>query len=200
MQRTGSTLVGLSVAALLGVSAIGFAAADSTDSSSTVGAAISDTVITGEVKTKIAADTRLQGSDVHVQTDNGVVTLTGSANSGSAKDAAEELARNVSGVHSVNNELTAPNAANEVGATVKHAAHRTAEVVSDTTITTKLKAKFDTDSQTKGSHVDVKTDNGVVMLTGTVVSNSQKAHLVHVARATSGVKQVDTSALTLASE
>jgi hyperosmotically inducible protein len=200
MQRTGSTLVGLSVAALLGVSAIGFAAADSTDSSSTVGAAISDTVITGEVKTKIAADTRLQGSDVHVQTDNGVVTLTGSANSGTAKDAAEELARNVSGVHSVNNELTAPNAANEVGATVKHAAHRTAEVVSDTTITTKLKAKFDTDSQTKGSHVDVKTDNGVVMLTGTVVSNSQKAHLVHVARATSGVKQVDTSALTLASE
>ena len=200
MQRTGSTLVGLSVAALLGVSAIGFAAADSTDSSSTVGAAISDTVITGEVKTKIAADTRLQGSDVHVQTDNGVVTLTGSANSGSAKDAAEELARNVSGVHSVNNELTAPNAANEVGATVRHAAHRTAEVVSDTTITTKLKAKFDTDSQTKGSHVDVKTDNGVVMLTGTVVSNSQKAHLVHVARATSGVKQVDTSALTLASE
>ena len=199
MQRIGSTLIGVSIAALLGVSAISVAA-DSTDSSSTVGAAISDTVITGQVKTKIAADSRLHGSDVHVETNNGVVTLTGSANSGTAKDAAEELARNVSGVHSVNNELTAPNAANEVGSSVKHAAHRTAEVVSDTTITTKLKAKFDTDSQTKGSHVDVKTDNGVVMLTGTVVSNSQKAHLVHVARATSGVKQVDTSALTLASE
>jgi len=199
MQRIGSTLIGVSIAALLGVSAISVAA-DSTDSSSTVGAAISDTVITGEVKTKIAADTRLQGSDVHVQTDNGVVTLTGSANSGSAKDAAEELARNVSGVHSVNNELAAPNATSEVGATVKHAAHATAEAVTDTTITTKLKTKFDTDSQTKGSHVDVKTDNGVVMLTGTVVSNAQKAHLVRVARATSGVKQIDTSGLTVATE
>jgi hyperosmotically inducible protein len=200
MQRIGSTFIGMSVAALLGVSAIGVAAADSTDSSASVGAAISDTVITGEVKSKIAADSRLQGSDVHVETNNGVVTLTGSANSGTAKDAAEELSRNVSGVHSVNDELAAPNAANEVGATVKHAAHRTAEVVTDTTITTKLKTKFDTDGQAKGSHVEVKTDNGVVMLTGTVVSNSQKAHLVRAARATSGVKQVDTSGLTVASE
>jgi hyperosmotically inducible protein len=157
-------------------------------------------VITGQVKTKIAADSRLHGSDVHVETNNGVVTLTGSANSGTAKDAAEELARNVSGVHSVNNELAAPNATSEVGATVKHAAHATAEAVTDTTITTKLKTKFDTDSQTKGSHVDVKTDNGVVMLTGTVVSNAQKAHLVRVARATSGVKQIDTSGLTVATE
>ena len=33
-----------------------------------------------------------------------------------------------------------------------------------------------------------------------LVSNAQKAHLVRVARATSGVKQIDTSGLTVATE
>src|ERR1700722_1852777 len=151
MHKIGNTFVGLSVAALLGVSAVGYAA-DSTDSSSSVGAAISDTAITGKVKAKFTSDSRLQGSDVHVQTNNGVVTLTGSANSATAKDAAEELARNISGVHSVNDQITAPSAASGVAATMKHDAHRTAEAISDTAITTKLKTKFDTDSQNKGSH------------------------------------------------
>ncbi|HUP29088.1 MAG TPA: BON domain-containing protein, partial [Usitatibacter sp.] len=41
--------------------------------------AVSETVTTGKIKTAIAADDMLKGSDISVTTANGVVTLTGTA-------------------------------------------------------------------------------------------------------------------------
>jgi hyperosmotically inducible protein len=174
------------------------AAPDSTDSSATVGAALSDTAITAKVKAKLATDSRLKGSDVSVTTNNAVVTLTGSAANSTAKEAAESLASNVSGVRSVNNQIEAPSAASELGAKAKHVTHATASAVQDTAITADLKTKYATDSKTRGSDVEVKTSNGVVALSGTVLSEAQKAHLVNVARHTKGVEQVDTTALSIA--
>lgn len=141
----------------------------STDSSASVGAAITDTGITAQVKSKIAADSRLKGSNVSVETNNGVVTLTGSAASSKAKAAAEELAGNVSNVKSVNDQLTAPSAVADLGAKTKHVANETGEAISDTYITTKIKTEFGTDKKTKGSNVDVTTNDGIVALSGTVV-------------------------------
>jgi hyperosmotically inducible protein len=175
------------------------AATDSTDSSATVGAAFNDTAITGKVKAKFAADSRLKGSDISVTTNNGVVTLTGSAPSSTSREAADNLASNVAGVRSVNDQIEAPSATSELGSKAKHAAHHTAEAIEDTAITADLKAKLATDSRTKGSDVDVKTSSGIVALSGTVVSEAQKTHLVYVARHTKGVHQVDTTALTVES-
>jgi hyperosmotically inducible periplasmic protein len=176
------------------------AAPDSTDSSATVGAALSDTSITAQVKAKFATDSRLKGSDVSVTTNNGVVTLMGSTPNSEAKHAAESLASNVSGVRSVNNQIEAPSAASDLGAKAKHATHETAAAIEDTAITADLKTKYAADSKTKGSDIDVKTSNGVVALSGSVVSQAQKTHVIYVARHTKGVEQVDTTALAVASQ
>jgi hyperosmotically inducible protein len=197
-QISRKSLIALAISAAIGTAGIAYAAPDSTDSSASVGAALSDTAITGQVKTKFATDHRLKGSDLSVTTNNGVVTLTGSAATSTAKDAAESLASNVSGVRSVNNQIEAPSATSELGSKAKHASHQTAAAIEDTAITADLKTKFAADSKTKGSDISVKTTNGIVALSGTVVSGAQKTHVIYVARHTKGVQQVDTTALTIA--
>jgi len=70
--------------------------------------AVSDTEITGKVKTALAADVGLRTvTNVHVETDNdGVVTLKGEVASADQKKHAADVAKKVSGVKSVKNELT----------------------------------------------------------------------------------------------
>jgi hyperosmotically inducible protein len=195
--------IGATVLVSAGVGALAATAPSgaSTDSSASVGAAISDTAITTEVKGKIATDSRLKGSDIHMKTNNGVVTMTGTTTDSTAKDAAEELARNVSGVRSVNDQMTSSSSeAASLRTKAKHATHATAEAITDTTITAKLKTRYATDGKAKGASVDVTTDNGIVSLSGSVVSQGQKNHVVAVAEHTKGVKQVDSTALKISGE
>jgi len=74
--------------------------------SDSVGAAIDDAVITTKVKSRFLGNDRLKGSHIKVTTTKGVVTLRGSAPSADSKAAAEELARSVDGVKSIDDELT----------------------------------------------------------------------------------------------
>ncbi|HXE46854.1 MAG TPA: BON domain-containing protein [Ramlibacter sp.] len=76
--------------------AMGSSAADKVD----------DAMITTKVKAGLAADKDLSAIKIEVDTKDGVVTLTGPAPSASARDHATELAKNVKGVTSVNNNLT----------------------------------------------------------------------------------------------
>jgi hyperosmotically inducible protein len=190
-------LIGL--ATFLGAG-IACAASDSTDSSATVGAALTDTAITAKVKANFLGDSRVKGSDVSVETNNGVVTLTGTAASSTAKEAAETLAENVSGVHRVNNQIEAPSAVSEVGSKARHATHQTAAAIADTAITADLKTKYTADSKTKGSDISVTTTDAIVALSGTVVSEAQKNHVIYVARHTKGVTQVDSTALKVSAQ
>ena len=195
-KKAYKPLIIMAISAIIGASTLaGAAAPDSTDSSATVGAAISDAAITTKVKTKFATDDRLKHSDISVTTNNGVVTLTGSASSSTAREAAETLASNVSGVRSVNNQLAAPSATSELGSKARHTTQRTASAVEDTAITADLKTKFATDSKTKGADISVTTKDSIVALSGTVVSQAQKTHVIYVARHTKGVTQVDSTAL-----
>ncbi|MDB5987085.1 MAG: hypothetical protein JWR16_2138 [Nevskia sp.] len=167
--------------------------------SATVGAAIADTAITAKVKAKFADDTRLKTSKVSVTTNNGVVTLTGSAPSSDAKSAAAELAQTVDGVKSVDDEIASPSLADEVGTKTKHAAHATGKAVSDSWITTKVKSELLADSVTKAFDISVTTTGGVVALSGTLASSDQVEHVVAVAKKVKGVKSVDSDSLKTAS-
>jgi hyperosmotically inducible protein len=62
--------------------------------------------------------------------------------------------------------------------------------LTDTGITTNVKAKFLTDDVVKSSQIDVTTKNGVVTLTGNVDSEEAKKKALEIARATTGVKNV----------
>lgn len=67
--------------------------------------AVSDAAITVEVKAMLAKDPNLSALAINVDTAGGRVALKGTAPTGAAKDRATELARAVSGVTAVENEL-----------------------------------------------------------------------------------------------
>ena len=70
-----------------------------------VGAYLDDTSITTKVKAKFAADKAVSAMAISVETLNGVVQLSGFAKSSQEKSAAEELARGVTGVKGVRNDI-----------------------------------------------------------------------------------------------
>ena len=65
-----------------------------------------DATITANVKTKLAADASLATSTINVDTKEGVVTLSGMVNSEADKAKAEQVAKGVEGVKSVNDSLS----------------------------------------------------------------------------------------------
>lgn len=171
-------------------------AADSTPTahSDNVGAAISDTDITAKVKYKMAGKKDLKGSDIHVTTTNGVVTLTGTAANDEAKDEAENLAKSVEGVKDVDDSVTT-SSSSKAGADAKALGRDTKHEVSDSWITTKVKSELLADSVTKGFDVKVVTTQGVVVLSGKLPNKDAVAHAKDLAEKVDGVKSVDTSGL-----
>jgi hyperosmotically inducible periplasmic protein len=186
--RRALTTIG--AAAGLGFCLVAYAASDTAHSDS-VGAAISDSAITTKVKASYLGDDRLKGSHIKVTTTNGVVTLTGAATGPISKGAAEELAKGVDGVKSVDDELTTPASSGSVHRSVA----RTERVGSDSWITTKVKSEILGDSVSKGFKVSVKTVHGVVMLSGVLPNDDAVAHVKDLAEKVDGVKSVQASQL-----
>ena len=71
----------------------------------TVGAYVDDATITTRLKAKYAEDPTVGAMAISVETLNGVVQLSGFAKSASEKAQAEKLARDISGVKSVKNDI-----------------------------------------------------------------------------------------------
>jgi hyperosmotically inducible protein len=65
----------------------------------------SDTAVTSKVKAKMAGNTGLNSFHIHVTTDNGIVTLTGTVDSEATRESAGRVARNTGGVKGVKNDL-----------------------------------------------------------------------------------------------
>ena len=72
----------------------------------TTGRVLSDAEITTVVKTKLLADKTVGGLKIDVDTDHGVVTLTGPVKSTEERTEALKLARQTKGVKKVVNKLT----------------------------------------------------------------------------------------------
>lgn len=71
----------------------------------TTGQVVDDTTVTASVKTKLIDDSTTKAHQINVETQKGVVQLTGFVNSNEVKTRAGELARSVDGVVDVRNDL-----------------------------------------------------------------------------------------------
>lgn len=80
--------------------------ADAKDAAATAGDKVADAAITASVNADLAKDADLSALKINVDTSNGHVTLHGTAPSDTAKSRATQLASNVKGVTSVDNELS----------------------------------------------------------------------------------------------
>lgn len=142
-----------------------------------MGQQVSDSWITSKVKSKLAADPEVNPFEIDVDTNDGVVRLSGVVESESDRREAEQIARDTDGVKRVVNQI-------DVGERSMGAQ------MSDAGITSKVKAKLAADPQVTAMNVDVDTIEGVVTLTGLVRTEDQKVEAEELARATDGVKDV----------
>ena len=72
----------------------------------TVGEYTDDATITTRVKTRFAKDATVSAMRIHVNTDKGVVSLSGTAKSQAERTQAESVAASVPDVKSVQNNIT----------------------------------------------------------------------------------------------
>ena len=79
--------------------------ADAKDAADKAGNAVEDGAITAKVKTALLADPDVKGLAIDVDTKNGVVTLKGTADKAANKSRAVAIAKDTSGVKSVEDQL-----------------------------------------------------------------------------------------------
>lgn len=163
----------------------------------TYGEAIDDATITSAVKSKLLWSKYTDGLATDVDTRWGKVKLTGTADSGAAKDLAGRLAMNTRGVVSVDNQLTVDGAKPTMKESAKSTVHEAGTDVADSWITTKVKSTFLYSSNVDGSDIGVSTDNGIVTLRGKVSSAAERQLAIELASNVRGVKSVHSKGLTL---
>ena len=172
-----------------------------------VACSASDPGITTAVKSKLTTDDTVKAYQIDVDTQGGVVTLTGAVETQAAKDRAVQLARETDGVTrvedrlSVNPSATADSRAREAGsdaaAATSGAADRAGDAaagagaaVTDAGVTAAVKTRLLADPDVAGLKIDVDTSDKVVTLTGTVATAAQKTEAESIARDTTGVARV----------
>jgi hyperosmotically inducible periplasmic protein len=133
-------------------------------------------------KTKLAlyANDKVSGTDVNVESKNGVITLIGKVPNAEAKNAAVQAAKNIEGVKNVNDQLQ-----------IVPASMRKAVDDTDDNITKNVNAALDKDAFVKDIDFLVKTNNGVVTLTGEADNMKQVEKALQITRNVKGVKAVN---------
>jgi hyperosmotically inducible periplasmic protein len=148
-------------------------------------ALINDSWLTAKTKIALAADSRVKGRQIEVETTQGQVMLRGKVDSDVAKRAAEGITAGLDGVKTVKNDLE-----------VVPPSAREAEEEKDEAITARVKehiAKDSTqmkDSRLKDADINVHTNAGVVSLTGEVSDMTTSAQASWTTRQVPGVKSV----------
>jgi hyperosmotically inducible periplasmic protein len=140
---------------------------------------INDTWLTAKTKIALAADGRVKGRQIDVETTKGQVMLRGKVDSDSAKQAAENITKLLDGVKTVKNDLE-----------VVAPAIREVVEDKDEAITTRVKEHIAMDSHLKKSDITVQTNAGVVSLTGEVRDFMTSANASWTTWQVPGVKSV----------
>jgi hyperosmotically inducible protein len=143
------------------------------------GKVVNDSWLTAKTKIALYADSRVAGTKINVDTRGGVVTLRGKVDSAEAKTAAGEVALGIEGVKTVKNEL-------QVVAPGKR------EVVEakDEAIKEQIDKAISRDAQLRDAGIQVRSDAGVVTLTGKAPSWAASAKASELSRNVRGVRAV----------
>ena len=153
---------------------------------------IDDATTTAAVKAKLMWSRYTDGLTTKVETRQGRVTLTGTADSAAARDTAGRLALSTRGVVSVDNKLVVESSKPAAKSTTSQVEGE----ISDSWITTKVKSTFLYSSNVSGSDISVSTQGGIVTLSGKVHSGAERDLAVELAQNVRGVKSVDAKGLT----
>jgi osmotically-inducible protein OsmY len=141
-----------------------------------------DWEITANIKKNLMDDSSLSDSArmISVTTNNGVVTLTGTAVSNEEMRNVVSMVQNMNGVVRVDSQLNVQTRSNSTQP-------------ADWEITANVKKSLMADSSLSDSArmISVTTNNGVVTLTGTAASNEEMRKVVRIVNNVFGVTRVD---------
>ena len=141
------------------------------------------------VKLALMGDLRLFRYEIEVEDDKQVVTLSGRVANEEDKTAATEVAQAVSGVKAVTNKLI-----------VEKDLAKTLLKKQDEILTLLIKERFAKSATLKAANFDVKTEEGIVQLNGTVRFQVIALEAAEAARQVPGVRAVNTEKIRLEGE
>lgn len=143
----------------------------------------SDGWVTMKVKAALTFRKKVSGVGTEVHTQNGVVTLSGKADSEAQKALTGEYAKDVEGVTEVRNELV-------VSKPDKAAERTLGEKVDDTSITAQIKTALLFHKSTHAVTTKVATRDGVVTLRGEAKNGAEKELVTKLSEDIKGVRLV----------
>jgi osmotically-inducible protein OsmY len=143
----------------------------------------SDAWITTKVKTALLFHRNVSATGTEVSTTNGVVTLTGVADSLAQKELTAEYAKDIDNVKSINNEMT-------VAKTPATPNQTMGDKIDDASITASVKSSLLSHRSTSALHTTVSTTDGVVTLTGVAKNAAEKSLVTKLVTDINGVTSV----------
>lgn len=145
-----------------------------------VGNFMDDSSITAKVKAALVDADDIKSTDISVETDKNVVTLSGFVESQAQAEKAVSVAKGIEGVKSVSDKLH-----------VRDGKEQSAKgYAGDAATTSEIKAKLLADDIVPSRNMKVETTDGVVQLSGEVESKAQSDRAESIAKAIDGVKSV----------
>lgn len=174
-----AALTALSVGCSKTPEATGASAPGAPTPSTTVGTVIDDSIVSASVRAALLADPDIKGFDFKVETRKGEVQLSGFVDKQTQIDLAVTVAGTVTGVKSVQNNVSLQSKAPTIGGKVD-----------DTLITTKAKAALMADESIKSLDIGVITRQGEVQLSGFVNNQSQIDSAIALVSGIVGVSHV----------
>lgn len=157
---------------------------------------LEDATLGAVIRARLLWSSQTQGLPIEVDSRAGVVTLRGRVTSAEAKQMAGSVAASTDGVYLVNNLISL--GVSDPAQAREQAAAAAAEVQSDAWINDKVQTSFLYSRNLDGPNIKVATQEGVVRLSGEVMSNEQKTIAQEIARQIRGVRGVDADMLKVA--
>ena len=147
-----------------------------------------DAWLDGKIETALMLNGELNNFTIDTDVDQGEVKLKGTVSSEIEKDLAGQIAENVDGVKSVDNQL-------KVKDGYKSRMAKTGEDFSrtwhDLTITAGVNMKYAANDDIQATAINVDTKDGVVTLTGNVKSDAAHDLAIEIAKGFDHVKDVE---------
>ena len=151
----------------------------------------SDSAMSMEMRMKLLVDSQLNGYDIDVEVNDGIIALVGAVPSDEMRRKAERLAKTVSGARDV-----------KVSLNVTNEPMPPAEKRSDTGMKSELKAKLMADSELSGWRTGIDVNDGIATISGEVDNERLKKKATELAETVAGLRQIrnDLRVMTSATE
>lgn len=144
----------------------------------------SDAWIALKVRTSLLVHGNVSLAETDVAVKDGVVTLSGVADSVAQKELTESYARSIEGVDSIINRIVVREMPAEKKRTM-------GEIIDDASITARVKYELLAHRSTSALSTNVTTKDGLVTIEGEAENAAEKALVTRLAEAVDGVKSVN---------